>query len=220
MCIICIKKKGIKFPSVEIVETMCSTNPHGFSMVVSDGRKAKVVKTLNRNGFIKSYKKMLKQYDYQTSAMFIHARIKTHGSERIENCHGWRENGLIFAHNGILSIKNREDMTDSETFFRDIFSPAYKVGGWKLGEKTIDAIIGTSKFVFMDDRGNIHHYGQYIEDDGVLYSNSTYKVYKSTIRYYNSDCCGYNYYNDWKSKREKDEIKEWNRSLLIDEYPF
>ena len=38
---------------------------------------------------------------------------------------------LAFAHNGILSIKNRGDMTDSETFFRDIFSPVFEIGGWQ-----------------------------------------------------------------------------------------
>jgi predicted glutamine amidotransferase len=223
MCIICIKKKGVKFPSVEIVNTMCSSNPHGFSMVISDGRRARITKTLNRKKFIEYYKNAVKSYDYNTSAMFIHARIKTHGSERLENCHGWRENGLIFAHNGILSIQNRNDLTDSETFFRDIFSPAYKVGGWKLGEKTINAIIGTSKFVFMDDKGNIHHYGNYICDDGILYSNSTYISYKDRVeklyprsRYY------YNYFDsDYRQEQyEQKEIDEWNRCIENDKYPF
>ena len=214
MCVICIKKKGIKFPSVEIVQTMCENNPHGFSLVVSDGRKAKITKTLNPHGFIKSYRKVLSKYDYREAAMFIHARIKTHGSERIENCHGWRENGLIFAHNGILSITNRNDMTDSETFFRDIFSPAYKVGGWKLGERTINACIETSKFVFMDDKGNIRHYGNYIEDDGVLYSNTSYLGYRlpaPTRQYQYID------ENWWNRSMTQEEIDEWNRCLRCED---
>lgn len=188
---------------------MCTNNPHGFSLVVSDGRKARVIKTLDYNKFIESYKYVSKNYDYMDSSMFIHARIKTHGSERLENCHGWRENGLIFAHNGILSIRNRNDMTDSETFFRDIFSPAYKVGGWKLGEKTIEAIIGTSKFVFMDDKGSIHHYGDYIEDNGLLYSNRTFIPsgfgYRRPTRRKNCTICS---------------IEEWNAALEDDRYPF
>lgn len=218
MCIIAIKKKGIKFPSVEIVETMCENNPHGFSMVVSDGRKARVIRTMNRKKFMDRYKKIIKFYDPISTAMYIHTRIKTHGSNRVENCHGWRENGLIFAHNGILSIANRNDMTDSETFFRDIFSPAYKVGGWKLGEKTINAIIGTSKFVFMDDNGNIHHYGNYIEDDGILYSNTTYLPYKYPR--VSKKSCGFNYgYSNWWDEYE-DTKKEWNDALDCDKYPF
>ena len=155
-----------------------------------------------------------------THAMYIHARIKTHGSERLENCHGWRENGLIFAHNGILDIANRDDLTDSETFFRDIFSPAYKVGGWKLGEKTINAIIGTSKFVFMDDKGNIHAYGNYIVDDGLMFSNSSYirRTYRVPSRK------SYEWFDDWNSSRynryEQTQIDEWNCALTCDEYPF
>lgn len=176
MCIICIKQKGIKFPSYEQVKTMCDNNSDGFSLVVCDGNsKPMIYKTLSKDKFLKSYKQVVKTYNYHTSTMFIHARIKTHGTMRIENCHGWTENGLIFAHNGILDIQNRDDLTDSETYFRDIFSPAFKVGGWKMAEKTINAVIGTSKFVFMDKRGNLRYFGNYIEDDGLLFSNATYQ---------------------------------------------
>lgn len=199
MCIICIKQKGIQFPSVNCVETMCDKNPHGFSMVVSNGYKSKIFKTLDVKKFINEYQKVIHRYDYKDTAMFIHARIKTHGSEKIQNCHGWRENGLYFAHNGILSIQNRGDMTDSETYFRDIFSPIFKVGGWRAAEKTIDACIGSSKFVFMDEQGNIHHYGNYIEDDGLLFSNTSYKkVERMPIQNY-----GYGW---WRGYYKDEEI--------------
>lgn len=181
MCIICIKKKGIKFPTSAQVKNMCDRNGDGFSLVLqSKKNKPSIYKTMNKKKFISFYNKIVNDYNAADTAMFIHARIKTHGTQRIENCHGWKENGLIFAHNGILSITNREDLTDSETFFRDIFSPAYKIGGWSLAKRTIDAIIGTSKFVFMDDFGQIFEFGQYIEDDGLLFSNSTYKSWEPT----------------------------------------
>lgn len=177
MCIISIKKRGIQFPTIQQVRTMCNNNSHGFAMVVHDGTKGKkplIYRTLDKDKFLSAYRDVLGSYDYKTTTMYIHARIKTHGTMRIENCHGWKENGLVFAHNGILGIDNRDDLTDSETFFRDIFSPAYKIGGWKMAERTIDAIIGTSKFVFMDDNGVIRHYGNYINDCGLLFSNSSY----------------------------------------------
>lgn len=184
MCIICIKKRGVQFPTYERVKTMCDNNSDGFSIVLKnrDG-KPEIHKTLNEERFLNLYKKVLRKYDANETSMFIHARIKTHGTCKIQNCHGWKEHGLIFAHNGILSITNRDDLTDSETYFRDIFAPAYKVGGWKMAEKTIDAIRGTSKFVFMDDNGNIRHYGNYIEDDGgILYSNDSYAPRKTFVR--------------------------------------
>ena len=193
MCIICIKHKGVNFPSVERVQAMCDNNDDGFSIVISDGvNKPTINKTLNKERFLTIYKKVLRDYDPETTTMFIHARIKTHGTQRIENCHGWKERGVIFAHNGILSVKNRNDMTDSETYFRDIFSPAYAVGGWDMAERTIDAVIGTSKFVFMEDNGDIKHYGNYIKDDnGLLYSNTSYYTRpKYESRYYGG---GYGY---------------------------
>ena len=191
MCIICIKNRGVNFPTVERVQAMCDNNSDGFSIVISDGvNKPKINKTLNKERFLTIYRKVLREYDPETTTMFIHARIKTHGTQRIENCHGWKEHGVIFAHNGILSVKNRDDMTDSETYFRDIFSTAFAVGGWDMAERTINAVIGTSKFVFMEDNGDIKHYGCYIKDDnGVLYSNSSYTPRpKYESPYYNRGC--------------------------------
>ena len=115
MCIISIKKRGVKFQSTETIKAMCDNNPDGFSMVYQIGScKPEIYKTLNKEKFLNQYKKITTMYDADDVSMFIHARIKTHGTKRIENCHGWKADGLIFAHNGMLPIDNRGDMTDSE----------------------------------------------------------------------------------------------------------
>lgn len=206
MCIICIKNKGVNFPSVERVETMCENNSDGFSVIISDGmNKPRINKTLNKDSFLRTYRKILRDYDPETTTMIIHARIKTHGTQRIRNCHGWKERGVIFAHNGILSIKNRDDMTDSETYFRDIFSPAFAVGGWELAEKTIDAVIGCSKFAFMDDAGEIRHFGHYVKDDnGLLYSNTSY-VPRPKYEFVNYYGQGYGYKRSQPAKAKQTE---------------
>lgn len=181
MCIIAIKQKGVDFPSIERVQTMCENNPDGFALVWHHPKCGKqVYRTLKMFKFVEKFKEISNSYDKEQTTLFIHARIKTHGTLRIENVHGWssREVGLTFAHNGILSVASRDDLTDSETFFRDIFIPAYLYGGWDAGERTVRAVIGTSKFVFMDNRGNLIHFGNYITgDDGILYSNTTYQPY-------------------------------------------
>lgn len=181
MCIIAIKQKGTKFPSIQRVKTMCENNSDGFAIVWHHPTVGcKVYRTLSEDKFIQEYTKIM-QLGKKKTSLFIHARIKTHGTMKLENCHGWvsEECGLAFAHNGILTgVANRDDMTDSETFFRDIFVPSFMYGGWEGAEKAIKAIIGTSKFVFMDGLGNIAYYGQYLQgDEGVLYSNSTYEPY-------------------------------------------
>lgn len=177
MCIIAIKKKGVKFPQVETIKTMCDNNPDGFAIVYHiKGQDVQCMRSLKSDDVYTLYRKLLK-HSYKKVSFFMHARIKTHGTININNCHGWHsdECNMYFAHNGILSIKNRDDMTDSETFLRDIFTPAYIMGGWPAAKLTIDACIGTSKFVFMNEEGEIAHFGYYIESDGMLYSNSTYK---------------------------------------------
>lgn len=186
MCIIAIKKKGVKFPQVETIKTMCDNNPDGFAIVYHiKGQDVQCMRSLKSDDVYALYRKLLK-HSYKKVSFFMHARIKTHGTININNCHGWHsdECNMYFAHNGILSIKNRDDMTDSETFLRDIFTPAYIMGGWPAAKLTIDACIGTSKFVFMDDEGEVAHFGNYIESDGMLYSNSTYKEDRYSSYYY------------------------------------
>lgn len=153
MCIIAIKPREVNYPSYKRVKNMCENNSDGFAIVWHVvGQPVRNYRTLSEKKFLKKYNEITSTYKAKDVSLFIHARIKTHGTQKLENCHGWIEDkiGMAFAHNGILSIKNRDDMTDSETFFRDIFTPVFEIGGWCAGERAIKACIGTSKFCFMD----------------------------------------------------------------------
>ena len=175
MCIIIVKGKGVKYPSIENVQNSCDNNPDGFAIAWAYDNVLRTYKTMDRKDFIKKCREVFK-LDYKQTACVIHARIATHGSKKVENTHCWvdKEAALSFAHNGILSIKNRGDMTDSETFFRDIFLPIYKASGWTNAELAINACIGTSKFAFISPNGDIKVFGNYNTLKGVLYSNTTY----------------------------------------------
>lgn len=222
MCIIAIKKANVNYPSFQRVKNMCENNNDGFAIVwKAKDEPVRNYRTLNEKKFLKKYKEITSTHKAKDVTMFIHARIKTHGTQRVENCHGWIEDkiGMAFAHNGILQIKNREDMTDSETFFRDIFAPVFEVGGWSAGELAIKAIIGTSKFCFMDMYGNISHYGQYITgDDGVLYSNTSYEENRwSYLTKHNSMVRSYSYprydtRSNNVSSKKTDNYDEWFNS--------
>lgn len=219
MCIIAIKERYARFPSEDRVRTMCRNNPDGFALAYhTDEEGVRIYRTMDRAKFIDEYKRIVETHNPEETSMFIHARISTHGSNKLENCHGWKDDnaGICFAHNGILSIDNRDDMTDSETFFRDIFLPIFYSQGWYGAEKAIDAIIGTSKFVFLDTLGRIIHYGHYTEDyeDNVLYSNTTYMDYGS-FRY--NDWC-YQSRRGGTSKKGKENGKTSQSSEDIDRY--
>lgn len=201
MCVICIKEMGKKFPTKKNIQNCVDSNPDGFAMMWNEDGKVKTYKTLVKKDFMKFYERFIKEHDHKTTSLVIHARIKTHGSLRIENCHCWTalDDSIGFAHNGILSITNRGDLTDSETYFRDIFVPVFSGNSynWDVAEKTIDAIIGTSKFAFLEGDGTIRHYGHYIKHNNNLYSNSSYedRVYYTS----KNSKIGYSYSGKWSS---------------------
>lgn len=173
------KAMGKKFPPKKEIENCCDSNPHGFGVMWNENGVLHNFRTLDKKKFIKKYVE-LSSLDPDKTACVVHARIKTHGSESVNNCHCWinQDTAMGFAHNGILSITNRGDMTDSETFFQDIFVPVYMQGGWKAAELAVKAIIGSSKFAFLDPLGHLFTYGVYQENkDKVKYSNSSYQSF-------------------------------------------
>lgn len=178
MCILVLKEKGIKYPSLEVVKNCLQANPDGFSIAWNCEGDIKTFKTMDAKEFMQKYRDIISSYDYNDTAMMLHARIATHGSKKIDNCHCWVGNLLgidtAFAHNGILNIKNRADMTDSETFLRD-----YLEKGQTMSEviNAITKYIGASKFGFLDGLGNVSHFGRFENYKGALFSNPSYRRY-------------------------------------------
>lgn len=219
MCIIIVKEKGVKYPSMENVQNACDNNPDGFAIAWANNNKLETYKTMVKKDFIKKCKEVFK-LDFKTTSVVIHARIATHGSKRLNNCHCWidKATALSFAHNGVLSIKNRGDMTDSETFFRDIFLPIYKTSGWSGVVPAINAIIGTSKFAFIRPNGEIKLFGNYNTLKGVMYSNTSYLARTTYLGSYGSSASssGYKYRDSYWDPIDKKTIyrttqtdKEW-----------
>ena len=174
MCIVVVSPKGQQFPDVTKIQNCVDSNPDGFAMSWNEDGEVKSYKTMGHKAIVAYYKKFIKTHDPMDTGLVFHARIATHGSKNIKNCHCWVSDGLGFAHNGILSIANRGDMTDSETFFQDIFLPVYRTCGWGGAEKAVNAVIGTSKFAFIDGDGTVYGFGPFKMVDGNYYSNDSY----------------------------------------------
>jgi len=181
MCIICIKPAGVQRPTKEQLNAMLTTNPDGFGyMTWSPDKGLQVRKTMDAKKFIQWVENIPDE-----QPVVYHARIATHGSIQECNCHPFlsADQQWGFAHNGILTIQNEGDMTDSETFFRRIAEPLLAAGytptveGYGAFDAMVASIIGSSKFVFMNNEGSVFHYGNFIEDGGLLFSNSSYKPY-------------------------------------------
>ena len=160
MCIIVVKCKGSDFAPKEVIARCMETNPHGFSIAWNSGGKVNTFRTMNPSEMLTRYEQLVAELNPAETAMLFHARIKSNGSIRIENTHCYTnaDQSLAFCHNGILSnIKDRDDLTDSETFFRDFFLPAYEGISPTFAFKMSKAMIchSNNKFAFLNKDGEV-----------------------------------------------------------------
>ncbi len=158
MCIIVVKCKGADFPPKEVIARCMENNAHGFSMAWNDDGKVRTFRTMNPSEMMSRYEAFISTTDPRQTGLLFHARIATHGTKRVENTHCFTHGELAFCHNGILrNIQNRDDLTDSETFFRDLFVPAMEGCGLEFAFKMSKALIADSnnKFAFLQGDGSI-----------------------------------------------------------------
>lgn len=190
MCIIAAKMPGADWPGIDIINNCCVNNPDGFSIAWNEDGELKTFRTMDRAEFVARYHTLSSTLCPETTGAIIHARWATHGSKKLENCHCWTGGGLAFAHNGVLhNVPNRDDMTDSETFFRDYFLPVYEKNGWETASRVAKAIAGPSRFAWIDTTGHIYLLGDWVKYQeqgrkGKLYfSNTGFKAQRDLFSF-------------------------------------
>ena len=167
MCCIIYKPQGVQMPSLNILDKIKRVNNHGFGFMATNGMQSRKYKTMSYDRLLAQLKKVKTDED-----CIIHMRYATHGSKCTANCHPFEENGVYFAHNGVLNINPIEDMTDSETAFKTILYPcieAYGIDFIKVRD-VIAKMIGSSKFAFICNQ-RVRLFGRYEILNGVYYSN-------------------------------------------------
>lgn len=173
MCVLIVKPKGVKMPSNSILRQAYKANPHGCGFATQN----KFFKSLDFDLFMTELSKVSDDED-----VMIHFRLATHGSIKRSNCHPFKANDVVFAHNGILDIMPIGDMTDSETAFLHIIYPAIQRYGLdsKQTEDAIYSIIGYTRFAIIQG-DDVRLYGDYQQIDGVYYSNLRFMAYRPKI---------------------------------------
>lgn len=165
MCVLIVKPAGAEVPNEKILSVIGYVNRDGFGFATDK----LFYKTIKEGDFLEA----IKQVKTADSAI-IHLRYATHGSRCKTNAHPFYQDGVYFAHNGVLSVKPRPNRTDSETVFKDLFSPiiaSYGLESKEL-EMAVKTIIGGSKFAFMDkSTGKIKTFGNFQPFNGCMYSN-------------------------------------------------
>ena len=198
MCIAIYKPEG-KVISKATLQECYSSNPDGAGFMYNQGKKLHIEKGFfSFDSFYDAFKK------HESKQAVIHFRIKTHGKIDTANCHPFAVNNSIgFVHNGVITGYGDADFSDTVRFNEAILRPLVsKWGNLALFQdpiiELIENRIGYSKLVFLDRHGNhlIMNESKGVWDDGVWYSNTSYKPYIApvTASYSKSTY-------DWKSNR-------------------
>jgi hypothetical protein len=171
MCIIIYSKNG-RIPENHLGCSL-ENNPDGWGFMVGTGEYLHVSKGMRTKRFWRAWD------NRPSGPVVFHARIATHGTTGIENCHPfWVDNHLAVAHNGIISAV-REDpvLSDTRVFIRDVLRelPDDFLEN-KAMRRLIAEFIGRSKLAFMNAQGRcwILNRGLGLEIGNRWYSNDGY----------------------------------------------
>ena len=179
MCIAIYKPKDVVI-SKETLAQCYKSNPDGAGFMYAHKKELHMQK-----GFF-TFDEFWEEYaKHQDKQAVIHFRIKTHGPINEENCHPFLiNNALGFVHNGIISGFGVDNKSDTNHFNDEILKPLVsKWGNLSLFQpamkQLIESRIGYSKLIFLDRHGNydIFNEDKGNWDDGVWYSNNSYKPY-------------------------------------------
>lgn len=130
MCMLCVIPP-MTIPTREKLENSALNNPHGFgfAIVIKKENRIHSERTMDADTSINRFLAMRERYpdDY---AMW-HARLATHGSTTIDNCHPFKVGSdklTYLAHNGILPIIETvgDDRSDTRIFAEDLLP---RIGG-------------------------------------------------------------------------------------------
>lgn len=213
MCIIVSKEKGVAMPSKDILRNCFNRNSDGAGLMYVNKGKVVIRKGfMNFSEFYEYIEKLNHMHDLTEKAMVMHFRISTGGKVDGGNCHPYpitsdakrlRQTSITttlgMAHNGVISDYNRKDtvLNDTQCFVRDCVSTIYNYDkNFFNNIRTMSMLkdIAGSKLCFLDSNENIHYVGDFVEDKGVLYSNTTYKTFLSyPLTHGGWDCDDYTY---------------------------
>lgn len=190
MCIIVAKPAGIQCPDLETLETCFNSNPDGAGLMFPDGDQVRIIKGFMAWDEFSSTLKALG--DVTNTGLVMHFRITTHGGTRPECCHPFPLTDddtalraldicapVGVAHNGVITGMDTDAKTsDTMAYIRDVLAPLRRMAGDLLASDdamtVVESTVG-SKLAFLEPDGAITTVGDFIEDNGVFYSNSSFK---------------------------------------------
>lgn len=210
MCIIAAKPAGVSMPSRETIRTMFENNPDGAGFMFVENNKVHIEKGFMKyKSFAKALDKLENRLDMTKTPLIMHFRITTHGGTSPENCHPFPITDSIgalkktsshtdigVAHNGIISITPRKGISDTMEYIASQLAPLKRAMPRFYENRHAMTLIQnaiTSKMAFLTKEGKVYTTGDFVEDNGMLYSNHSYQKsygYYRNIGKWNMNCYG------------------------------
>lgn len=225
MCMLCVMSPGVT-PTREKLENSALNNPDGFGFAIAipEENRIHVETTMNPDSSINRFLEMRALYP-DTFAMW-HARLATHGSTNIDNCHPFRVGGdsrSVLAHNGILPvlIDAGDKRSDTRVFAEDVL-PAFGgvtaldnpqianvmeefCAGSKVCILTLEPEAENICYVINQDAGKF-------DESGVWWSNDSCELRS----YYYGGTTSLDYGNKWRSVRSLGDFYGDEKEVIAD----
>lgn len=209
MCIIVAKEKNVGLPTYNQLLNCFESNNDGAGFMYIKNNKVVIDKGyMTWDKFYKRYKKLCKKFNnFEGQSLIMHFRIGTSSGNTPQNTHPYPisnkvedlhklyvKTDLGMVHNGIIydyTPKNKLSNTnDTQEFILKYVSTLYNHYPKFYKNKYIMnglSDITDSKLAFMDNTGYIYYVGNFIDEKGIKFSNTTYedweKWYYPTMNY-------------------------------------
>jgi predicted glutamine amidotransferase len=224
MCIAIAKLPNRELPSEETLKICWNNNDDGAGFAFNYDNRVFIKKGfMTFADFMEKLRYYDNKYDLKKCGMLIHFRIATHGARDASMTHPFPiidDAGCLkkieyvsdyaVVHNGIISLTSSsasksDGLSDTALFIKDYLTKIAQNKSWLRKEcnmELIEKLIG-SKMAILDKTGHIEMTSGFTEENGVFYSNSSYKDtwYTKYGCYYTGNSCYGSYYdyNDYGS---------------------
>ena len=249
MCIAVYKPKGQKMPSKKIFSNCFSNNDDGAGFMFPLNGKVHYEKGfMSFTAFKKGLKKAIKNYGINTitTPMVFHFRITSQGGVKPELTHPFpvcrsydemrKLSGDVdyaCVHNGIIDFASSYSTTinysDTMEFIKEVVAPLIYKNPTYYKNKSLMGILSylldVNRFIIMGGDGHTELIGNWIEEKGIYYSNSTYKTKKYSLP--TKSCVldhgdwkllsDYNHYQDYRGYDYDEEVDNYWYAGYIDE---
>lgn len=191
MCIICVSKSGVRQPTEHELYHMFLNNPHGAGYMVA--RRGLVSISKGYMDFDEFLNALGKEHFTEKDSVVYHFRISTQAGVNPEMTHPFPLSNRLgrmekldttcrigVAHNGIIRLTSDPDnhrYSDTALFITQYLTLLVKRRKDLRNRRILDTIwqLAQSKFAIMDSSGYVATVGQFLNRDGLLFSNTSFQ---------------------------------------------